>query len=150
MFYLLCKGGEILKNYLIFKEFNTLNYALIEELPVVGKAEENKEFIEVDGRNGFLTFDRDSYKPIDYSVNMVVNGKEKRDIIKKAFRGNGDLILSNDINCYYKGVISSPIVFDRQIREIFSCEVSFKLQPFGYVKNVEDITIVLPTTIINN
>ena len=62
-----------MKNYVIFNGKSTEDIALIEELPVVSRAERDIEFIEIDGRHGFLTFDKNRYKPVDYSIELKVN-----------------------------------------------------------------------------
>lgn len=141
---------EVPKNYVIWNDFNTLeNDILIEELPLVDSSEEDKEFIEVTGRHGFLTINKGSYKPIDYSFEMIVRGKEKKDIIKKAFKGSGELILSNEVSRYYKAVISGSITFERQIRDIFKVTIPFKLQPFAYERFNNMLTYTSPFIIEN-
>ena len=68
------------KNYIIFNDFNTMNYFLIEDLQEVPTAEEKIDFIEIDGRDGYLTQSQDALKPIDYEVQL--NLYEKEDIQK--------------------------------------------------------------------
>ena len=137
------------KNWFSFNDFNTRNYALIEELPVVDRAEEDKEFVEIEGRHGFLTFDKKTYKPIEYTVTMIIKGKERRDVVKRALKGSGNLILSNEVSRYYKAVVSSSMTFERQIRDVFKVVVSFKLQPFAYERNNEPLTYNSPFTLSN-
>ena len=120
-----------MRNYIIFNDFNTEKYALIEELPIVDSPEREQEFIEIEGRHGYLTLDKKKYKPIDYTVDLVFKGVENRNIIKKAFQGSGNLILSNEEDRYFKAVVTGPIVFERQTRDVFTCNVTFKLQPFA-------------------
>ena len=76
-----------MKNYVIFNGKSTEDIALIEELPVVSRAERDIDFIEIDGRHGFLTFDKNRYKPVDYSIELKVNGKANRDLIRNIFIG---------------------------------------------------------------
>ena len=138
------------KNYIIWNNFNTLeNNFLIEELPMPSKAEENKEFIEVSGRNGFLTIDYGTLKPISYEVQLNVKKKSDVDLIKKYFKGSGTLILSNCSDVTYKGVINGVIDFERVTRECRTCVISFELQPLSYVNDISDITLVESGTINN-
>lgn len=130
-----------MRNYIIFNDFNTEKYALIEELPIVDSPEREQEFIEIEGRHGYLTLDKKKYKPIDYTVDLVFKGVENRNIIKKAFQGSGNLILSNEEDRYFKAVVTGPIVFERQTRDVFTCNVTFKLQPFAYEAIQRGITI---------
>ena len=137
------------KNYVIFNNINTLDFALIEDLPMVDKAEDDIEFIEIDGRHGFLTFDKKSKKPIDYKLRLIVDGLDKIDLIKSIFNGSGKLVLSNNKERYYKAVVTNTMTFNRQVKEKYEIEISFKLQPFAYELN--EGTIVLNSNrIINN
>lgn len=139
-----------MKNYVIFNGKSTEDIALIEELPVVSRAERDIDFIEIDGRHGFLTFDKNRYKPIDYSIELKVNGKVNRDLIRNIFIGNGDLILSNEPDRYYKAVITGAVTVERQLKELYKINVSFKLQPFSYVRTKETIIITATPYIIDN
>jgi len=139
-----------MKNYVIFNGKSTEDIALIEELPVVSRAERDIDFIEIDGRHGFLTFDKNRYKPIDYSIELKVNGKANRDLIRNIFIGNGDLILSNEPDRYYKAVITGAVTVERQLKELYKINVSFKLQPFSYVRTKETIIITATPYIIDN
>ena len=126
------------KNYLIFNGFNTLNHFLIEELPKVSTAEEKIDFIEIDGRHGYLTQSQDSYSPIDYDVQLNIYKKEDIQKVKNIFRGSGKLILSNDATKFYYARVVNKIDFERVLSEYHTCIVSFKLQPFAY--ELEDKT----------
>ena len=140
-----------MRNYIIFNDFNTSKYALIEELPVVDKSEEDVEFIEIEGRHGYLTFKKGRYKPIEYTIDLIFKGKENRDIIKSKFQGSGKLILSNEPDRYYKAFVVGAITFERQIRDVYICSISFRLQPFAYEINKTEIsTFSQPHTLINN
>lgn len=139
-----------MKNYVIFNGKSTEDIALIEELPVVSRAERDIDFIEIDGRHGFLTFDKNRYKPVDYSIELKVNGKTNRDLIRNIFIGNGDLILSNESDRYYKAVITGTVTVERQLKELYKINVSFKLQPFSYVRTKETIIITATPYTIDN
>ena len=140
-----------MRNYIIFNDFNTSKYALIEELPIIDKPEEDVEFIEIEGRHGFLTFKKGRFKPIEYTVDLIFKGKENRDIIKSKFQGSGNLILSNEPDRYYKSFVVGAITFERQIRDIYICSVSFRLQPFAYEINEDEISpFSQPYTLTNH
>lgn len=140
-----------MRNYIIFNDFNTSKYALIEELPIVDKPEEDVEFIEIEGRHGYLTFRKGRYKPIEYTIDLVFKGKENRDIIKSKFQGSGNLILSNESDRYYKAFVIGAIVFERQIRDIYICSITFRLQPFAYEVNQTGMTTFSkPYTLTNH
>ena len=140
-----------MRNYIIFNDFNTSKYALIEELSVVDRPEEDVEFIEIEGRHGYLTFKKGKYKPVEYTVGLIFKGKENRDIIKSKFQGSGNLILSNEPDRYYKAFVVGAIVFERQIRDIYICSITFRLQPFAYEEIQSAImTFSQPYTLTNH
>jgi predicted phage tail component-like protein len=139
------------RNYIIFNDFDTSKYALIEELPIVDRPEEDIEFIEIEGRHGYLTFKKGRYKPIEYTVDLVFKGKENRDIIKSKFQGNGNLILSNEPDRFYGAVVTGVITFERQTRDVYICTISFKLQPFAYEINEDEVSpFSQPYTLTNH
>lgn len=138
------------KNYLIFNGFNTLNHFLIEELPKVSTAEEKIDFIEIDGRHGYLTQSQDSYSPIDYDVQLNIYKKEDIQKVKNIFRGSGKLILSNDATKFYYARVVNKIDFERVLSEYHTCIVSFKLQPFAYELTDKTVRVNSSYTITNN
>lgn len=139
-----------MKHYLIFNDVNTKDLGVhIEELPIVSRAERMIEFVEVQGRSGYLTNDFNSYKSIDYDVKCKLKDTTKINQIKQLFNGQGILKLSNQSNIYYKATIVDQIVFDRVIRNYQEFTVTFKLQPFAYLLNNNPITIMSENTIEN-
>ena len=136
------------KNYLIFKGFNTQNYFLIEELPIPSSANEKKELIEIQGRHGYLVESEEAYEPITYDVELKLYDKNDIQRVKNAFRGSGDLILSNDLTKYYKATVTSKIDFSRVIQHYYSALVTFTLQPHAY--EISDSVINLTPTFDDN
>ena len=138
------------KNYIIWNNFNTKdNKILIEQLEVPPKAEERKELIQIEGRNGYLTRDYDCYSPIQYEVQLSLYEYNQVAIIKKIFKGSGELTLSCCPDVYYKATICNPIEFERTVRQRRNCTVTFELQPLAYAKENEIKTIVDNGTIEN-
>lgn len=138
------------KNYIIWNGFNTLeNDILIEQLQIPPKAEEQKELIAITGRNGYLTVDYDSYSGITYEVQLNLREREQVDVVKKNFKGSGELTLSCNPDVYYKATITNMIEFERVMYQRRICVITFELQPLAYVKNVGEQNIVLTTTINN-
>lgn len=139
-----------MKHFLIFNNVDTRDLGVhIEELPIVPRAERMVEFVEVQGRNGYLVNDFNVYNPIDYDVTFKIKDTTKINQIKKIFNGQGILKLSNQPNVYYKATIINQIDFTRVIRTYQECLISFKLQPFGYLLNNNPITITSENTIEN-
>lgn len=119
-------------NYIIWNDFNSRDYYLIEELSQVPTAEEKIDFIEIDGRSGYLTQSQNSYSPIDYEVQLNFYKKEDIRIIKNIFKGNGKLILSHEPDKFYYARVIGVIEFNRIAREYHTCTIKFRLQPYAY------------------
>ena len=142
------------ENYIIFNGTSTKDMFLIEELPLVPVPELKQEFIEIQGRHGFLTQSEDAYMPIDYDIEFKVYKKEDLQKIRNLFRGSGTLILSHDTTKYYKARVQSQITMEREILHYYNVQVSFKLQPHAYEidankKNISSSTSS-PMSITNN
>ena len=129
------------ENWILFKGFNTKGVFLIEELPVVPSAELKQEFIEVDGRHGFLTNSQDVYLPIKIDVELKLYNKSDIQKVRNIFRGSGNLILSNQEDRYYKATVTSQVKFERIIKQNHSVIITFTLQPHAY--ELKDNTITL-------
>ena len=131
------------KNYIIWNGFNTSeNNILIEQLEVPSKPEERKELITIDGRNGYLTRDYDCFSPISYEVQLNLYNREQVDVVKKIFRGSGDLVLSRCPDVTYKATIVNSIDFERIMYERRTCVVTFELQPLAYINRKITFTIM--------
>ena len=142
------------ENYIIWNGTNTQNTYLIEELSLVPVPELKQEFIEIQGRHGFITQSEDAYMPIDYDIEFKVYEKADLQKIRNLFRGTGTLILSHDTTKYYKARVQSQITMEREILHYYNVQVSFKLQPHAYEidankKNINSSTSS-PMSITNN
>lgn len=140
-----------MKNWISFNDFNTLeNDMLIEELPMVSRAQENKELIKIDGRNGFLTLDDGTFDSIPYDVQLNIKSNDQIELVKSIFRGSGKLIISKYPDRVYQATINNKIDFDRVLSEFHTCMISFELQPFGYDLDCPEIEMTKkPHTIVN-
>lgn len=139
------------KNYIIWNGFNTKNNRiLIEQLPIPPKAEERKELITIEGRNGFLTLNRGCYNSITYEVQLNLSYTADVNEVKRFFKGSGNLILSCVPNVTYNATIVNQIEFERIVGEKRTCIVTFELQPLPYVNDVPTVEIIAsPTTLYN-
>lgn len=128
-------------NYVINNNNSLYGGFLIEELPIVPIAEEKVDFIEIDGRDGYLTLSQDALKPIDYEVEIIVKKRSDIQKIRNNFRGNGKLILSHDKNKFYYARVIGVTSFEREVMEVYRCIIYFKLQPYAYEITNNEITI---------
>lgn len=122
----------------IFKNISSkdMNVLIKNKLQIVPRAEKNVSKITIPGRNGCLFEDSGVYKEIEYSIEC--NTKKNVDInsLKEWLCGNGDLILSNNDNVYYKAFIINQLDILTMIRHFNSFQVNFILQPFSYSREM--------------
>lgn len=120
--------------WFVWKGKNSLNdYGLwIKSLPGRVRPEERHEEVEIPGRAGSLLLleGEDIYSP--YTEEMVVIARDNINIdrVIEWLRGNGDLILWNDINKARSGRIVGRVAFDRVNNCWTEATVPFYFQPF--------------------
>ena len=137
-------------NYIVWNDFNTKeNGILIEQLNIPPKAEERKDLITIEGRDGYLTINRGAYNHISYEVQLNARNRESITEIKRHFKGSGKLLLSCCPDVTYSATIVSSYEFERVMGERRICVITFELQPLAYVNDVSTIEITTDTTLVN-
>jgi predicted phage tail component-like protein len=140
--------------YFIFKNINSLDYGIVIDedwLPPIEKAEDDIEYIEVPGRDGVLTVNNGRKKPIYKTIHCVLNNHEYKDIVKKWLTGEGELIISNEPDVFYKSRVYGPVQFEYSFVATSEFEINFICQPWAYLLTGKNkIIINSQDTIINN
>ena len=141
-------------NYFIYKgkNSNTFNSLVVQELPPITKPPVKYNITTIDGVDGDIV-ETLGYKSYDKEISIgVKNDTEINDIIEW-LTGNGELILSNESDKYYKAQIIEQVNFDRLVR-FRTAKVKFHVQPYKY-SATEGIETKIPgsgtsATIYNN
>lgn len=122
----------------IFKNISSkdMNVLIKNKLPIVPRAEKNISQIEIPGRSGCLFEDSNSYKTISYSLECNTKRNVNINKLKEWLCGQGDLILSNNDNVYYKACIVNQLDISTMVRYFNSFQVDFILQPFAYSREI--------------
>lgn len=130
-------------NYIIWKgvNSNTIPGLLIQELPSISKPPMRYSVMEVDGRDGDIV-DELGYGSYDKTLLLGLKANADINQVIKYFSGQGDLILSNESDKYYKAKILEKIDYERLIRYKVAT-VIFHVEPFKYKvsETVTDLTI---------
>lgn len=138
--------------YFIFKNVNSLEFDIkISEMPPEQFAEDEVEYIEVPGRDGYLTINKGRKLPITKTIEATLLKKENREAVKRWLRGEGKLILSTEPDVYFKARIAEPVEFVGTIFGGRKFKVEFLCQPWAYLHTGDKVIVVTTKdTRINN
>lgn len=108
------------------------------------------EFIEVPGRDGYLSIGKGRKNPITKTIEATLLCKENREVVKRWLKGEGKLILSTETDVYYRAR-AMPVEYFGAVHRGRKFEVEFLCQPWAYLLSGDTpITITTKNTIINN
>ena len=123
---------------------------VINQRPPTVRAEKNVQEPEVPGRDGDLTVDDGTYKPITLPFICTLLDTSNLDAVLFWLDGYSDLILSWQNDRYYKAKMINRIDIVRSLEILGEFPLLFKAQPFGYALNNDLITLLAtPSTVTN-
>lgn len=114
--------------YFIFKGINSKDYKiLINEMSPIQVVDNEVEFIEVPGRDGYLTIVKDRKPSITKEITITVYPDTYIEQIKGWLRGAGKLVLSNEPGVYYEARIDNIVEYfgvgrERNAELVFTCQ----------------------------
>jgi len=123
---------------------------VINKLPSLIKAERNVDEIPIQGRDGDVTIDYKTYKPVIYTLECTVLDEDKMESIKSWLDGFGDLIFSWRSDKYYKAKMINKIDISESMDSLGEFPLLFKCQPHAYSLGNEIITLTATGTIYNS
>ena len=103
------------------------------------------ESIIISGRHGALTTTDGTFESYILQVEFILKDISKTDKICSHFKGEGDLIFSDNLNRRYKARVNNQIEFSRVIRSLKRFAVEFEVQPFMYEAVPSTIILTEPT-----
>ena len=128
-----------------------LDYGIvINKLPSLIKAERNVDEIEIQGRDGDVTIDYKTHKPIIFPLECTVLDEDKMEDIKSWLDGFGNLIFSWRSDKYYKAKMINKIDISESMDSLGEFPLLFKCQPHAYSLGNEIITLTAAGTIYNS
>ena len=116
---------------------NTIPGLLICNLPPITKPKIRTEVITIDGVDGDI-INNLGYEAYDKSLQIALTRDYDINQIINYFNGEGNLILSNENDKYYKAKIINRIDYEKLLR-FKTATVTFHCQPFKYSVNEEVI-----------
>lgn len=135
--------------YFKFKGVDSTPYLIVNKLPAIIKPKRDVDIIDLDGRSGFLTRDKGTYRGVVKSIECTIKGLDNIDYITTWLNGSGDLILSNEPDKVYRATIINQIEIEKIARLFYSFILVFDCQPFKYEAEPQDITLTTPNQITN-
>lgn len=127
-----------------------LDYGIvINTKPPLVRAEKNVEEIEVPGRDGDLTIDDKTYKPITFPFICTLLDDSNIDNVITWLDGYSDLILSWRNDRSYKAKMINRIDISESLATLGEFPLLFKAQPFASIINNPIITMTVPGNITN-
>ena len=124
-------------NYFIFKGINSKDKdIIINKMPSIIKPERKIDLIEVPGRNGTLHIDEEVYKTTVIQIECTLLKRETLREIMAWLDGEGELILSNEPDKFYKATIINQIDYSGIVNIIHTFPLQIELQPFLYSNEI--------------
>lgn len=127
--------------YFIFKDIHSDDLVKVESLPPPVKPPKRYNTKEYDG-SSITRFDILGYKAYTKPVKIWFPDKNIQNAVLEVMDwldGEGNLILSNEPDKYYKAIILDQIDYEKAIRYNMAT-VNFVVQPFKYALGEEDTT----------
>ena len=121
----------------------------MEFLPERISPKRRDESIVISGRHGTLAATDGTFETYILQAEFVLKDISKIDKICSHFKGEGDLIFSNNLDRKFKAKVNNQIEFSRIIRDLKRFVVEFEVQPFMYEASPVTLTLPEPTTILN-
>lgn len=113
-----------------YKSYDDLGI-IVKNMPPIARAEKNIEEIKVNGRNGNLHIDNNTYNSKSYTVECILIDETKLDLIKSVFQGTGVLTLSTEIDREYNATIKNQIDFSKYLTYLREFPIQFDVDPFS-------------------
>lgn len=135
--------------YFVFKNISSEDYLMVNKLPPIIKADKDIQKIEIEGRDGFLTNDKGTYKGTLKSVECTIMNLDNLDFICSWLDGSSDVIFSNEPERIYKATIINQIPFEKIAATFYKLLIQFECQPHKYAINNNNITLTAAGTIFN-
>lgn len=123
---------------------------IINERPPMVRAERNVQEIEIQGRDGDLSIDDGTYKPISFPFVCTLLDTSDLDSVLSWLDGYSDLVLSWQNDRSYKAKMINRIDITQSLKTLGEFPLLFKAQPFGYSLENSVITLTTsPSALIN-
>lgn len=112
----------------------------VKKLPVITTAERDIESIKVDGRNGNLHIDNETYNSVNVTMEIIINDLTELDAIKGWLTGIGTIIFSDRPTLQYTAVIKNQLSYDMYAYNSKIVPIQMELNPLGLSTTLTSVT----------
>lgn len=137
--------GEVLyKPFFIFKGINSLDMGIIvTSMPAVVRPKRRVDTVTIQGRNGVLHVDDNSYENYTKTVECAIMNRKGIDEIAAWLVGTGEAIFSTEPDKIYRVRVDNQIDINQMLNVFQKFQVNFDTYPFKYSVNCYDDTVSL-------
>jgi len=118
----------------------TITGFIIKDIGTETLPQRDIESIKVDGRNGNLYIDNETYDVIDRTVIGVATDLTKIDDIKSFLSASGTVEFSSTENVQREYIIKNQVNFDKYLTHLKEFPIQFELHPIGYSTTLTTVT----------
>lgn len=133
--------------YFIFKGVSSRDYGVLEQSPMPPKAMQTQKTIAIPNRVEPLFVDNREFSPITINAVLGITDKTKIDGIYSWLHGEGELIISKDLDKYYKATCYSDISPQYLSARFGKIPIKFLCKPFRYAVANDVIEVTSPQTL---
>lgn len=113
---------------------------IVKKLPSITTPERDIESLKVDGRNGNLHIDNETYNSYEATMEIIVNTLSQLDTIKGWLTGIGTITFSDRPDIQYTAVIKNQISYDMYAYNSKIVPIQLELSPIGYSTTETTVT----------
>ena len=122
---------------------------IINELPATPKAQKKVNIIEIEGRDGELTIDTNSYKAIPFTIKCTLLDMTRIDEVKDWLEGYDKLMFSWLDDRFYNARSVDAYAIEQTFTKLGEFTISFTAEPFAYDYNSSLNPFVITTQNVN-
>jgi predicted phage tail component-like protein len=113
------------------------------------KPEKKVQEIEIQGRDGDLTIDENSYKPVVVTMTCTLSDMSRIEDVKAWLDGYGNITFNWQSSRYYNAKFINKIDISQSLESLGEFPLIFKIQPFAYATINPLITLTVGGSVTN-
>ena len=113
---------------------------IVKKLPVITTPERDIESIKIDGRNGNLHIDNETYNSYNATMEIIINDLTELDAIKAWLTGIGTISFSHIADRQFTAVIKNQLSYDMYAYSSKVVPIQMELSPIGLSTTETEVT----------
>lgn len=104
---------------------------VVKEMPTFNLPKRDIEIVKIDGRNGNLYIDNETYNSYSITIECILMDLTKINDIKAWLTGIGTIEFSDNPGIYYDCIIKNQIPFEKYLTYLKEFPIQLELNPIG-------------------